>query len=181
MLYRLLTMLPESQQLAIARLSFRKVRENFYRETRLDIAKKGLRNTETLSERLETLEERNRKRKKLVWKVFARMRDAMGRGDSFSVAIKRFIPGDEYALLDIANESSQQDAVVRGFELAEMAASAKRVLAATTSLQMAYPAFLLVYLYGFCMLFGGAIYPQVLDSKPLDQWPDAGRFLSTGC
>lgn len=177
MLYRLLTMLPESQQLAIARLSFRKVRENFYRETRLDIAKKGLRNTETLSERLETLEERNRKRKKLVWKVFARMRDAMGRGDSFSVAIKQFIPGDEYALLDIANESSEQDAVVRGFELAEMAASAKRVLAATTSLQMAYPAFLLVYLYGFCMLFGGAIYPQVLDSKPLDQWPDAGRFL----
>ena len=62
MLYRLLTMLPESQQLAIARLSFRKVRENFYRETRLDIAKKGLRNTETLSERLETLEGRNRKR-----------------------------------------------------------------------------------------------------------------------
>src|SRR5216683_1241147 len=112
-------MLPARQQQALARWRFLAVRENFYRETRLDIAKKGLRNTETLSERLATLEERNRKRKKLVWKVFARMRDAMGRGDSFSVAINQFIPGDEYALLDIANESSEQDAVVRGFELAE--------------------------------------------------------------
>ena len=177
MLYQLATMLPERQQMGLARWSFQRVREDFYRETRLDIATKGLRNTETLFDRLETYEKRNRTRKKIVWRVFARIREAMLRGDSFSAAIKPFIPGDEYALLDIADESAVQDAVVRGFELAEMAATAKHTLSATTSLQMAYPAFLLVYLYGFCMLFGGEIYPQVLDSKPLDQWPDAGRFL----
>jgi type II secretory pathway component PulF len=101
----------------------------------------------------------------------------MQRGESFALAIKPFVPGDEYALLDIADESSRQDAVVRGFELAEMAAKAKRVLSSTTSVQMAYPALLLVYMYAYCMLFGGVIFPQVLDVRPLDQWPDLGRFL----
>jgi type II secretory pathway component PulF len=170
-------MLPERQREAYARWRFQKVREVFYRETRLDIAKKGLRNTETLFDRLETYEKRNRSRGQIVWTVFAKIRETMQRGESFSIAIKPFIPGDEYALLDIADESAQEDAVVRGFELAEMAASAKRVLSATTQLQMAYPALLLVYMYAYCMLFGGAIYPQILDSKPLDQWPDAGRWL----
>ena len=66
---------------------------------------------------------------------------------------------------------------MRGFELAEMAAKAKRVLSSTTSVQMAYPALLLVYMYGYCMLFGGVIFPQVLDVRPLDQWPDLGRLL----
>ena len=121
-------MLPERQQLAAARWRFQKVREDFYRETRLDIAAKGLRNTETLFDRLETYEKRNRARGRLEWRVFARVRETMQRGERFALAIKPFIPGDEYALLDIADESSREDAVVRGFELAEMAAKAKRVL-----------------------------------------------------
>ncbi|GJH26835.1 type II secretion system protein [Caballeronia novacaledonica] len=109
--------------------------------------------------------------------MFARIRETMQRGESFALAIKPFVPGDEYALLDIADESSREDAVVRGFELAEMAAKAKRVLSSTTSVQMAYPALLLIYMYAYCMLFGGVIFPQVLDVRPLDQWPDLGRFL----
>ncbi|MDR5776876.1 MULTISPECIES: type II secretion system protein [unclassified Caballeronia] len=169
--------LPVRQQLAIARVRFQKVREDFYRETRLDIAAKGLRNTETLFDRLETYEKRGRSRGRVEWQVFARIRETMQRGESFAIAIKPFIPGDEYALLDIADESSREDAVVRGFELAEMAAKAKRVLSATTSVQMAYPALLLVYMYAFCMLFGGVIFPQVLDVRPLEQWPDFGQLL----
>ncbi len=137
-------MLPVRQQLLVARWQFQKVREDFYRETRLDIAAKGLRNTETLFDRLETYEKRSRSRGKLEWRVFARIRETMQRGESFALAIKPFVPGDEYALLDIADESSREDAVVRGFELAEMAAKAKRVLSSTTSVQMAYPALLLI-------------------------------------
>jgi type II secretory pathway component PulF len=170
-------MLPERQQLAAARWRFQKLREDFYRETRLDIAAKGLRNTETLFDRLETFEKRNRARGQLEWRIFARIRETMQRGEPFALAIKPFIPGDEYALLDIADESSREDAVVRGFELAEMAARAKRVLSSTTSVQMVYPALLLVYMYAYCMLFGGVIFHQVMDVRPLEQWPDLGRLL----
>lgn len=98
-------------------------------------------------------------------------------GESFAIAIKPFVPSDEYALLDIADESSREDAVVRGFELAEMTTKAKRVLSSTTSVQMAYPALLLVYMYAYCMLFSGVIFPQVLDVRLLEQWPDLGRLL----
>jgi type II secretory pathway component PulF len=170
-------LLPKRQQVAAARWRFQKVREDFYRETRLDIAAKGLRNTETLFDRLETYEKRNRARGRIEWHVFARIRETMQRGESFAHAIKPFIPGDEYALLDIADESAREDAVVRGFELAEMAAKAKRILSSTTSVQMAYPALLLVYMYAYCMLFGGFIFPQVKDVRPLEQWPDFGRLL----
>jgi hypothetical protein len=45
-------------------------------------------------------------------------------------------------------------------------ASAKRVLSNTTALQMAYPMVLLGYMYGLCMLFGGMVYPQVLEVRP---------------
>ena len=116
----LATMLPERQQITAARWRFQKVREDFYRETRLDIAAKGLRNTETLFDRLETYEKRNRARGRIEWRVFARIRETMQRGEGFAHAIKPFIPGDEYALFDIADESSREDAVVRGFELAEI-------------------------------------------------------------
>ena len=177
MFHTLVKMLSERQQMTVARWRFQKVREDFYRETRLDIAVKGLRNTETLFDRLQTYEKRNRDRRRIVWRIFARVRETMQRGESFSIAIKPFIPGDEYALLDIADESSHEDAVVRGFELAEMAARAKRILSATTSLQVAYPMLLLTYMYAFCMLFGGVIFPQVLDTRPLAEWPDAGRWL----
>lgn len=161
----------------IARWRFQSVRETFYKETRLDIEKKGLRDVETLRERLQTYETRNRNRDRLEWKVFARVRERLVKGDSFSAAIRPFIPGDEYTLFEISDESTQKDAVIRGFELAEMAAFAKRTLSSQTSLQMAYPTFLLVYLYGFCMMFGGMIYPQTVEIKPLEQWPDAGRLL----
>ncbi|MFM0418750.1 type II secretion system protein [Paraburkholderia aromaticivorans] len=173
----LVGLLPEATQMRVARWRFQGVRETFYKETRLDIEKKGLRDVETLRERLETYEKRNRTRGRIEWKVFARVRERLVKGDSFSAAIRPFIPGDEYTLFDIADESTQKDAVVRGFELAEMAAFAKRTLSAQTALQVAYPTFLLVYLYGFCMMFGGLVYPQVVEIKPLDQWPDAGRLL----
>jgi hypothetical protein len=177
MLSSLVKLLPEQYQLMVARWRFQKIREAFYKETRLDIAAKGLRNTETLKDRLKTYEKRNRDRGNLAWMVFARVRETMVQGEGFSAAIKPFIPGDEFSLFDIADESSKEDAVRRGFELAEMAASAKRTLSTQTGLQMAYPTFLLVYLYVFCMMFGGAIYPQILETKPLEQWPPAGQLL----
>ncbi len=101
----------------------------------------------------------------------------MRSGDAFAAAMKRFVPNDEYALLELAGASTRADAAVRGWNWLKWPANAKRVLSGTTSIQMAYPAFLLIYLYAFCMLFGGAIFPQVLDVKPLDQWPPAGRFI----
>ncbi|TCG00952.1 type II secretion system protein [Paraburkholderia strydomiana] len=173
----LVALLPEATQMRIARWRFQGVRESFYKETRLDIEKKGLRDVETLRERLETYESRNRKRGRIEWKVFAKVRERLVKGDSFSAAIRPFIPGDEYTLFDISDESTQKDAVARGFELAEMAAFAKRTLSSQTAMQVAYPTFLLIYLYGFCMMFGGMIYPQVVEIRPLEQWPDAGRLL----
>jgi hypothetical protein len=169
--------LPQQERMRVATWRFRKVRENFYRETRLDVAVKGLRNRETLLERLTTLEQRNRSRKSLVWPVFQAIARRMRAGDDFALAIRPFIPTDEYALLELAGSSTKEDAAVRGLELAEMAATAKRILSGTTSTQMAYPAFLLIYLYSFCMLFGGAIFPQVRDVRPLEEWPGAGQLL----
>lgn len=175
--YQFFMMLPPSQRMRVATWRFHKMRESFYHETRLDVASKGLRNRETLLERLTILEKRHRDRREWVWPAFQAIAAKMRAGDDFAQAMKRFVPNDEYALLEIAGASTRKDAAVRGLELAEMAANAKRILASTTSLQMAYPAFLLVYLYAFCMLFGGAIFPQVLDSKPLNTWPDVGQFL----
>ncbi|WP_372237302.1 type II secretion system protein [Burkholderia sp. SRS-W-2-2016] len=177
LVHSLFMMLPPHERMRVATWRFRKVRESFYRETRLDVAVKGLRNRETLLERLTTLELRSRSRKSLVWPVFQSIGRRMRAGDDFAQAIRSFIPVDEYALLELAGSSTKEDAAVRGLELAEMAASAKRILSGTTSAQMAYPAFLLIYLYSFCMLFGGAIFPQVVDVRPLDQWPGAGQVL----
>jgi hypothetical protein len=176
-IHALFMMLPQQERMRVATWRFRKVRENFYRETRLDVAVKGLRNRETLLERLTTLEQRNRSRKTQVWPVFQAIARRMRAGDDFAMAIRPFIPTDEYALLELAGSSTREDAGVRGLELAEMAANAKRILSGTTSTQMAYPAFLLIYLYSFCMLFGGAIFPQVRDVRPLEEWPGAGQVL----
>jgi hypothetical protein len=176
-LYRLFMALPRDERMRIATWRFQRMRETFYRETRLDVAAKGLRNRETLLERLTTLERRHRSRKAFVWPAFQAIARRMQAGDDFATAMKRLIPNDEYALLELAGASNRADAAVRGLELAEMAANAKRILSGTTSIQMAYPAFLLIYLYAFCMLFGGAIFPQVLDVKPLDQWPTAGKVI----
>ncbi|MFM0082823.1 type II secretion system protein [Paraburkholderia sediminicola] len=178
LVYPIYMMLPHRERLRIATLSFRKMRESFYRETRLDVvASKGLRNRETLLERLTVLEKRHRGRKAFAWPVFHAIARSMQRGDDFAAAMRPFIPNDEYALLELAAAATHKDAAVRGLELAEMAANAKRILSSTTSTQMAYPAFVIVYLYGFCMMFGGEIFPSVLDVKPLDQWLPFGRFL----
>jgi type II secretory pathway component PulF len=175
--YSIVMALPAHERLRIATWRFRKLREMFYRETRLDVAKKGLRNSETLLERLTTLEKRHRGRKNLVWLVFQKIAQRMQAGDDFATAIKPFIPNDEFVLLELAAQSPKDDAAVRGLELAEMAAHAKGVLSATTAMQMAYPAFLLVYLYGFCVMFGSEILPATLDVKPLDQWPTSGKVI----
>ncbi|WP_321810253.1 MULTISPECIES: type II secretion system protein [unclassified Burkholderia] len=176
-IYSIFMMLPAKERLRLATLRFRAMREMFFRETRLDIAKKGLRNSETLLERLTTLEVRHRSRKNLSWPVFQKIAQRMRAGDDFATAIKPSVPNDEFVLLELAGQSPRDDAAIRGLELAEMAAYAKRVLSATTSLQMAYPAFLLVYLYSFCVLFGAQILPATLDVKPLEKWSAFGQFI----
>ncbi|KWK06002.1 type II secretion system protein [Burkholderia ubonensis] len=177
LIYSAFMMLPPNERMRIAAWRFRALREMFYRETRLDVAKKGLRNSETLVERLTTLEQRHRSRKNMAWPVFQKIAQRMRAGDNFAVAIKPFVPSDEFTLLELAGQSPRDDAAVRGLELAEMAAHAKGVLSATTSLQMAYPAFLLVYLYGFLVLFGAEILPATLDVKPLEKWSAFGQFV----
>ena len=170
--------LPAKERMRVAKWRFQKVRESFYRETRLDIvAKKGVRNRETMLERLTKLEKRSRSRKTLVWPAYQAIARRMQEGDNFAKAMKPFIPVDEYGLLELAGASTREDAAARGLDLAGMAAGAKRVLSETTSMQMAYPAFLLVYLYCFCMLFGGAVFPGVAEVRPVDQWPAAGQVL----
>jgi len=175
--YSLFMSLPASERMRIATWRFRKMRASFYYETRMDIDKKGLRNSETLLERLQTFEKRYRARKRLVWPVFQKVAQYMQAGDDFATAMKPFVPNDEFMLLELAGESPRDDAAIRGLELAQMAAKAKDTLSSTTSLEMAYPAFLLVYLYGFCVLFGSDIFPQVLDVRPLAQWPAAGQWI----
>ncbi|TDA45587.1 type II secretion system protein [Burkholderia pyrrocinia] len=175
--FAIFKMLPPKERLRVSTWRFRAMREMFYRETRLDVAKKGLRNSETLLERLDTLEKRHRKRKNLSWLAFQKIAQRMRAGDDFATAIKPFIPNDEFVLLELASQSPRDDAAIRGLELAEMAAHAKGVLSTTTSMQMAYPAFLLVYLYGFCVLFGSEILPAMLDVKPLEKWSAFGRFV----
>ncbi|MDF0506429.1 type II secretion system protein [Burkholderia cenocepacia] len=177
LIYSVFVVLPAKERLRLATLRFRAMREMFFRETRLDIAKKGLRNSETLLERLTTLEVRHRSRKNFSWPVFQKIAQRMRAGDDFATAIKPSIPNDEFVLLELAGQSPRDDAAIRGLELAEMAAHAKRVLSATTSLQMAYPAFLLVYLYSFCVLFGAQILPATLDVKPLEKWSAFGQFI----
>ncbi|RAC87055.1 type II secretion system protein [Burkholderia multivorans] len=175
--YTLFRMLPPKERLRVSTWRFKAMREMFYRETRLDVAKKGLRNSETLLERLDTLAERHRKRKNMSWLAFQKIAQRMRAGDDFATAMKPFIPNDEFVLLDLASESPRDDAAIRGLELAEMAAHAKGVLSATTSMQMAYPAFLIVYLYAFCVLFGSEILPATLDVQPLEKWSAFGRFV----
>ncbi|RQV14921.1 type II secretion system protein [Burkholderia cenocepacia] len=176
-IYALFRMLPAKERLRVSAWRFRAMREMFYRETRLDIAKKGLRNSETLLERLDTLTDRHRKRKNLSWLAFQKIAQRMRAGDDFATAAKPFIPNDEFVLLQLASESPRDDAAIRGLELAEMAAHAKGVLSMTTSMQIAYPAFLIVYLYAFCVLFGSEILPAMLDVKPLEKWSAFGKFV----
>ncbi|MCA8002843.1 type II secretion system F family protein [Burkholderia metallica] len=175
--YALFRILPVTERLRVSTWRFKASRAMFYRETRLDVAKKGLRNSETLLERLDTLAERHRKRKNFSWLAFQKIGQRMRAGDDFATAIKPAIPNDEFVLLELAGQSPRDDAAIRGLELAEMAAYAKGVLSTTTSMQMAYPAFLLVYLYGFCVLFGSEILPAMLDVKPLEKWSAFGQFV----
>ncbi|TDN59092.1 type II secretion system protein [Paraburkholderia sp. BL10I2N1] len=177
LVYSVFMALPQKERMRVATWRFRRMREVFYSETRMDVATKGLRNRDTLLERLSTFETRYQSRKRLVWPVFQAITRRMQAGDDFAAAIRPFIPSDEYALLELAGSSTQKDAAVRGLELAEMAANAKSILATTTSMQMVYPVFLLVYMYGFAVLFGAQVFPQVLETRPLDQWHPAGQVL----
>ncbi|MGG2041502.1 type II secretion system protein [Burkholderia gladioli] len=177
LVYGVFKMLPPKERLHISTWRFKAMREMFYRETRLDVAKKGLRNSETLLERLDTLEQRHRSRKNLSWLVFQKIAQRMRAGDDFATAMKPFIPNDEFVLLELASESPRDDAAIRGLELAEMAAHAKGVLSTMTWVEMAYPAFLLVYLYAFCVLFGSEILPATLDVRPLERWSPFGKFV----
>ena len=176
--YGICMRLPRAERLKLAKWRFRKLRESFYRESRLDIEQAtSLRNRETLIERLQVLKKRARERRQIVWLAYDAMEERMREGDSLALAIKAFVPVDEFALLDLAFASSKEDAARRGFDLCEMAASAKRILSSTTAIQMAYPVVLLGYMYSLCMLFGGMVYPQVLEVRPLDQWMPAGKLL----
>ncbi|WP_244145377.1 type II secretion system F family protein [Paraburkholderia mimosarum] len=177
-LYPLLMRLPYRDRMKFATWRFQKVREAFYEESRLDIeATKGLRNRETLMERLGVLEERARKRRQIVWMVYHAIGERLGKGEGFAQSMKPFIPGEEYALLELAESSTKEDAARRGFELCSMTASARRVLATTTAMQLAYPVMLLAYMYGLGAMFGALIYPQVLEIRPLKQWNAPGHFL----
>jgi type II secretory pathway component PulF len=177
-LYPLLMRLPYKERMNIAKWRFTKVRESFYQESKLDIeATKGLRNRETLLERLAVLEGRARKRKQIAWLVYRAMGERLVKGDGLALSMKPFIPNEEYALLDLAETSTKEDAAKRGFELCAMTASARRVLSTTTSMQLAYPVTLLIYMYGLGAMFGAVIYPQVLEIRPLEQWTGVGRLL----
>jgi type II secretory pathway component PulF len=180
LLYPFAMRLPRKERLDLAKRRFQKVRESFYRESRLDIeATRGLRNRETLLERLEVLEARTRKRKQIVWLAYREIAGRMRQGDSLAMAMKSFIPLEEFALLDLASTSTREDAARRGFELCEMAASARRVLSTTTAIQVAYPAILLVDMYGLAMLFGGMIFPEAREVRPVEQWTAIGQWLYT--
>ncbi|WP_429359145.1 type II secretion system protein [Paraburkholderia sp. GAS32] len=162
----------------VAKWRFRKERETFYVESMKDIvATKGLRNKETLNERLTVLEKRNKGRYKIVHLVYGEIRDRLTKGDGLAVSMKPFIPVEEYALLELAESSTKEDAARRGFELCAMSAGAQRVLAVTTAVQLAYPIILLVYMYGLAFMFGAMIYPQVLEIRPLKEWSTPGQWL----
>lgn len=174
----LLSVLPYSERLNLAAWRFRKERETFYLESMKEVeTSKNVRNRETLSERLEILETRAKSRNRIVHLVYAEIRARLARGDSLAFAMKQFIPREEFALLELAEASTSDDAVKRGFELCAMSAGAQRVLSTTTAVQLAYPVMLLAYMYGLACMFGAMIYPQVLEIRPLDQWPTAGQWL----
>lgn len=178
LIYSTIMRLPFKERMNVAKWRFRKVREAFYKESRLDIDEtKGLRNRETLMERLAVLEQRARSRRQIVWLVYRAVGERLGKGDGFALSLKPFIPLEEYALLELAESSTNEDAARRGFELCEMTASAQRILSSTTSMQMAYPVILLVYMYGLCALFGAMIFPQVTAVQPLERWSAGGRAL----
>ena len=88
LIHSLFMALPQKKRLRIAGWRFQKMRETFYRETRLDVAAKGLRNRETLLERLNTLEKRHRSRQWLTWPVFQAVAKRMVAGDDFATALK---------------------------------------------------------------------------------------------
>jgi len=181
LIYKLLSLLSYTTRLDIAAWRFRQVREDFYLEFVKDIKtltdEQKTRSKEKFSERLEVLEKRTKSRYQIVHLVYGEIRARMARGDKLSLAMKQFIPREEYALLELADDTQSGDAVQRGFELCGMSASAQRVLSSTTAGQLAYPMILLVCMYGMACLFGAVIFPQVLEIQPLEKWTSAGQWL----
>jgi type II secretory pathway component PulF len=161
----------------LARWRFNATREDFYRETRLDITKLGLRNSETLVARVEKHRNRTKDRKQWTWPVYEVMLNRLRRGDDFATAMKPFVPHDEYTLLEISRTATGKDAVRRGFELAEVSASAKAVLRNAVSLEISYPVVLLVAIYAYSMLFGGMLFPDLVDLRPVEQWTEFGQII----
>jgi len=173
----ILGIFPPSIQIKLARRSFQKIREDFYRETRRDIAKLGLRNSETLITRVEKHMNRSKERGLWTWPVFSMMLMRLKTGDDVAATMKPFIPTDEYTLLDISRDSQKKDAVERGFALAEASAASKAILKNAVSLEVSYPVLILCSVFLYSMLFGGAVFPEVVDVKPVDTWPAFGQML----
>lgn len=85
--YRCCMRLPHAERMKAATWRFQKVRETFYRESRLDIEQTtGLRNRETLIERLQVLKKRARDRGQIVWLAYDEMETRMRGGDGLALA-----------------------------------------------------------------------------------------------
>lgn len=177
MLNFLFSHLPYRLQFEIAKQRFNATRVDFYRETRLDIAKHGMRNKETLVARVDKHLKRAKGRGDSTWLVFSSVSKRLKAGDNVASALRQFVPQDEYTLMDISRLSSKKDAVERGFALAEVAALSKRILRDAVSLEVSYPLIILLGVFGCSMLFGGEIFPDATEALPVDQWPLAGKIL----
>lgn len=177
LIHALLALVPAGWRGAFHAWRFRAIRETFYRETRLDIDREGLRPRETLIERIETLMQRDKRRGGLVWPAYGELLTRLRAGEDYAQALKPLVPADEFALLDISTSSTRTDAVARGFELAGMVAHAKRVLSGRVSAELAYPALLLAMAFGISLLFGGLIFVDLPDLQPVSRWSPIGQML----
>lgn len=177
LIHALLALLPVGWRRVFHAWRFRAIRETFYRETRLDIDREGLRPRETLIERIETLMRRDERRGGLVWPAYQELLTRLRAGEGYAQALKPLVPTDEYALLDISTSSTRTDAVARGFELAGMVAYAKRVLSGSVSAELAYPALLLTMAFGISLLFGGMVFTDLPDLQPVSHWSPLGQML----
>ena len=177
MLKFIFSRLPYTWQFEIAKQRFKAGRIDFYRETRLDIAKHGMRNKETLVARVNKHLARTKARGESTSLAFSSISNRLRAGDNVAAALRQFIPQDEYTLLDISRLSSKKDAVEHGFALAEVAAISKRILRDAVSLEVSYPLLIMLAVFGCSMLFGGELFPDASEALPVDQWPLAGQIL----
>jgi hypothetical protein len=157
----------------IGRWKFKRNRVEFYEELRLDLEAKGLRPAQTLIRRLQTLTTRDRSRKGKVWRIYQLMISKLTHGESLHATIRPFIPQDEYQLIEIA-DTRGQNGVVRGLELAAMAAESKTKLSGIVNAQVAYPIVVFIGAYILSVLYGGLLYPMLIGTFPLQNWSGFG-------